>query len=126
MAIVDIKHTQTIEEAFSQVAEGGSGGDNRFLITATLTGEPGASVWTMDKTFNEIKEAFYSGKTCVVDMSTLYDEETREVCYGSVVCVVSSESQSETSYYVDGIYSNNGQQGFYAATPDDYPYYSWD
>lgn len=27
MAIVDIKHTQTIEEAFSQVAEGGGGGE---------------------------------------------------------------------------------------------------
>ena len=126
MAIVDIKHTRTIEEAFSQVAEGGSGGNNRFLITATLTGEPGASTWTMDKTFNEIKEAFYSGKTCVVDMEYSYDEETREVYYGSVVCVVLSESQSETSYYVDVIYSNNGQQGFYASTPDDYPYYSWD
>ena len=26
MAIVDVKHTQTIEEAFKSVAEGGSGG----------------------------------------------------------------------------------------------------
>lgn len=123
MAIVDIKHTQTIEEMLRD--GGGSGGDNRFLITATLTGGSGDSVWTMDKTFNEIKEAFYSGKTCVVDMTYSY-AETREVYYGSVVCVNLRESQSETSYGVDVIYSSNGQQGFYAATPDDYPEYSWD
>lgn len=123
MAIVDIKHTQTIEEMLRD--GGGSGGDNRFLITATFTGEPGDSVWTMDKTFNEIKEAFYSGKTCVVDMTYSYGE-TREVYYGSVACVNLRETQSETSYEVDVIYSSNGQQGFFATTPDDYPEYSWD
>lgn len=32
MAIVDIKHTQTIEEAFGQVAEGGSGGGGIVFI----------------------------------------------------------------------------------------------
>ena len=32
MAIVDIKHTQTIEEAFNQVAEGGSGGGSDYSI----------------------------------------------------------------------------------------------
>lgn len=31
MAIVDVKHTQTIEEAFNQVAEGGSGGDGGIV-----------------------------------------------------------------------------------------------
>ena len=123
MAIVDIKHTQTIEEMLRD--GGGSGGDNRFLITATLTGGSGDSVWTMDKTFNEIKEAFYSGKTCVVYMTYSY-EETREVFYGSVACVNLRETPYETSYDVEVIYSSNGQQGFGATTPDDYPYFSWD
>lgn len=35
MAIVDIKHAQTIEEAFSQVAEGESGGGSLDVMTTT-------------------------------------------------------------------------------------------
>lgn len=67
MAIVDIKHTQTIEEAFGQVAEGESGsGGGMLIINLTFYRDPSnASKWNAagDKTGAEIISAIESGKT---------------------------------------------------------------
>lgn len=67
MAIVDKTHSQTIEDAFGQVAEGESGsGGGMLIINLTFDRNPNdASMWsaTGDKTGAEIISAIESGKT---------------------------------------------------------------
>ncbi len=69
MAIVDKTHSQTIEEAFSQVAEGGSGGGSDIgLPVVILTLHNDQSI-TCDKTYEELM-AYEGGAQCIVKAVT--------------------------------------------------------
>ena len=55
MAIVDVKHTQTIEEAFSQVAEGGGSGGGIVFIDADM------ETYTLNASYNRLKSIVDGG-----------------------------------------------------------------
>lgn len=59
MAIVDVKHTQTIEEAFNSVAEGGSGGGIVY-INDIYNEDDGTH--SLDASYNELKAIIDDGR----------------------------------------------------------------
>lgn len=61
MAIVDIKHTQTIEEAFNSVAEGGSGGGGIVFIDVD------SETHALNASYNRLKSIVDGGAMpCVI------------------------------------------------------------
>lgn len=64
MAIVDVNHSQTIEEVLFKVGKGGSGGGRGLIVNATGDDETG--IFTMDKTFGEIIESFATGNNVYI------------------------------------------------------------
>lgn len=64
MAIVDAKHTQTIEELVSKLGEGGA--DSSPIKLVTITAKYGATTtYSSDTTFKEMKEASENGKLLI-------------------------------------------------------------
>lgn len=106
MAIVDIKHTQTIEEAFGQVAEGGSGGGSG-VFKVTFTYDETTYVTTVDKTYDEISAALASGALVygvdergTYNVAPVYDRTTHQP-YGfafTSIGISVRNGQQDTSY----------------------------
>ena len=70
MAIVDIKHTQTIEELASKLGEGGSGGGGgTFIVTCTSEEIEGDTEWSVDKTLTEINTAYENGNVVLLALT---------------------------------------------------------
>ncbi len=84
------------------------GGLSSFIITAT----DNAGNLTLNKTYNEIKEAFFVGRPCIIIINTDY-------------CVsVSAIYISDNYYYVEGRAGNQGL-GFKTNTTDGYPFFNF-
>lgn len=129
MAIVDKTHSQTIEEAFNSVVEGGSGGASVVVVNAIYEPDPVDS-WKLDKTTGEIIELFDSGaliylKRTGTEESGGYNIEHHNFCpmTGYVYGSAPGEEGSWTLYFA---YPNDGWLGSFwiGLTEDSYPYYS--
>ena len=64
MAIVDVNHSQTIEEVLFKVGKGGSGGGRGLIVNAA--GDNATGIFTLDKTFSEILDAFVAGNNVYI------------------------------------------------------------
>lgn len=73
MAIVDKTHSQTIEEAFGKVAEGGSGGGIVY-INEIYNEEDGT--YSLDASYNELKAIVDGGglPVCIYGEDTIYSQ----------------------------------------------------
>lgn len=92
---------------------GGGGGGSAFVVTVTEEG----TVWTCDKTWEEIRDAFLAGSSVYFDLPSEEGDEK----YVALTMVSAYGGQYDV-YYMDGGYS--GQ--FTAAAEDGYPSYSFE
>jgi len=68
----EVNSLDRIAIALEALAQSGGGGDSGlFKITLTDEGEGGEAAWTCDKTFDEIKEAYDSGKVVYTENTAL-------------------------------------------------------
>ena len=123
MAIVDIKHTQTIEELASKLEEGGSGGGTSTLkVIISNTG----STMVMDKTWKEIHDAYLSGGV-VFECRTgapEYDEDYSWYSVGTMVYHHDLKYDDGDYYTIDVNDGNNTQ--YRASSENDYPEYNYE
>ena len=120
MAIVDKTHSQTIEEAFNGVAEGGSGsGGGMLIINLTFDRNPSdASKWNAagDKTGAEIISAIESGKTIALrgDFDGTQNIQTY-IAYG----IMYATDSSVQAYNSVSMLINYGYGSVFSALLDD-------
>ena len=93
-------------EKLNHIEDGVADSGSVFNINVTEEG----TTWTMNKTWNEIKNAFLSGKMLVVSLPNGIDEK-----YTTVVEIRTQVNDSQ--YYVDTASSNY----FCALSADGYP-----
>lgn len=74
---------------------GGSAGGGTLIVNAVESGEDESQVLTLDKTFEEISEAFMSGSVVVSYPSS---EETQQ--YVAALMTVQEEIAVETHFYI--------------------------
>ena len=97
---------------------GGGGGTEPLIVTATKDGN---EVWTLDKTYNEIKTAVESGRICVVKGQITVGNSYVFTTYVSYLYV------EEGEYFVNVFDINsspiNLPTAFWATSADGYPMY---
>ena len=111
MAIVDIKHTQTIEEAFSQVAEGGSGGGDGGVVH--LTFRDGSHLFDDETT--EYYTYIFDG-----DHPAYVSDIIRYLREGKTIFIIADNNQPEDHMNTVQLYL----MMFAGYHPRDYLYYS--
>ena len=113
---------KNIEEAVKTLPLGGSSGDGALIVTATSDSD----LLVLDKTYNEIKNAWLSGKTVIVEYSSIYEDPDYGKIYNQYSQIydvyedVATGSQAMSQYTV----STKGYD-FNAQAPDEYPQYAY-
>lgn len=113
----------TIDEVINTMdASGGSGGGGALNITLSVTtGEHSETIYRLDKTWREIKDAFIAGKVIIF---TVELEGTTE--YGYVLGIAFSSYDEGTDYSVILSYASgfNATTSLVTSSEDGYPEYT--
>ena len=117
MAIVDIKHTQTIEELASKLGEGGSsGGRGALIIGWALNTTDGNFGVSLNATFAEIRAAMLAGRMVVINETPI--EGIYERTAVEPVIQIKITERSDYSGFEVCTYSDQ----FTTHSEDGYPY----
>ena len=108
--------TESLDAIADYIEENGTGGGSSAEpLIINVSGDEEREATIMDKTWKEIKDAFVSGKLCLVNLSN----SSNYITY----CYINKVSGGSDGNYGVSVGSN---QGSYSATSEnDYPYMGW-
>ena len=117
-----------VDKIADQMSSGGSssGSNNVLMITGTLDTLEEAKI-TLDKTFEEIRTAYLSGKQCIIHLPERYHESPSSTMpddYYSIniIGVVHSSNQYPDVYRMI-IWDRDYEMIFIADEPNEYPHF---
>lgn len=96
---------KAINAITSVTGEGGGSGGGVFII------EVDSDTQTFDKSYKEIKDAYDSGKNCVLELTGAYDDETPYITYTSIIAFIESPPEDTSFYGVSFIKDGNIAMG---------------